>query len=270
MGFIRILKAEVLKQHRYFFQSKFIYFTLFLWPILAFINEYYVFKPLSINNSIIKMDGLGATQSLIIFLFTGYIGYLCFWSMVQSAWQMNDERNNGTLETIFLSPVNRQALIYGRALGAIFQNMWLFFVFSIFMIAFYYGNIAKFAILLPLIFIILIFSATIWGGFMNAIFLFSRDASFLFYVFNDPMSLFSGTRIPTIVFPLWAKVISSVFPLTYVLVIIRNIFYQGKLNFNLPDSAKLAASLLIIGALTAVITKLAEKNSRIKGDWTFY
>lgn len=270
MSFIRVLKAEVLKQHRYLFQSKFIYFTLLLWPILSFINEYYIFKPLDLKSSAIIMNGLNTTQSLLMFLLTGYVGYLCFWSMVQSAWEMSDERNNGTLETIFQSPVNRLALIYGRALGAIFENVWMFFIFSIFLFSFFNGNITNFIVFLLIVFIILIFSATIWGGFMNAIFLFSRDATFLFYVFNNPMSLFSGTRIPVTVFPIWAKVISAIFPLTHVLVIIRSIFYQGKMNFNLIDWTKLAVSLLIIGILTAVIIRKAEKNARINGNWTFY
>ncbi|MGB7605449.1 MAG: ABC transporter permease [Lutisporaceae bacterium] len=270
MNFVRVLKAEVIKQHRYLFQSKFVYFTLLLWPILSFVNEFYVFKPFDLKGSAIIIDGLNATQSLLIFLLTGYVGYLCFWSMVQSAWEMSDERSNGTLETIFQSPVNRQALIYGRALGAIFENTWMFIIFSIFMYSFFYSNLANLIAFLPIVFIILIISATIWGGFMNAIFLFSRDATFLFYVFNNPMSLFSGTRIPVTVFPIWAKVISTIFPLTHVLVIIRSIFYQGKLNINLIDWTSLTVSLLIIGALTAVIIKKAEKNARINGSWTFY
>jgi len=45
---------------------------------------------------------------------------------------MEIERTNGTLEIIFISPSSKLAMMYGRAIGSLFENIWMFFVFSIF------------------------------------------------------------------------------------------------------------------------------------------
>ena len=65
------------------------------------------------------------------------MSYTCFWSMVQNAWSMaNQERKGGTLEITFLSPANRLAMMYGRALGALIQEVWMFCCFSVFILVY--------------------------------------------------------------------------------------------------------------------------------------
>lgn len=216
------------------------------------------------------MYGVDVEQSLIAFLITGFMGYNFFWSMVQSASQMGLERISGTLETIFLSPVNRLALVYGRALGALFENIWLFSVFSVFVL-FSSGNITIRNILcLPVMFVVLVLSAMVWGGFMNVIFLFSRDASYLFNILDEPMVLFAGVRIPISAFPLWAKVISTIFPLTHSLILVRNLFKYNSLSGSIMDIIYLLITLLIMILLTIFLLKKAEKHARTSGDFTFY
>ena len=189
-----VIKAEIVKQQQHDYHSWFVYLSLLVWPILGFFEVYYTYKPFEFT----EYMGITNHKELLAFLGTGFMSYTCFWSMVQNAWSMaNQERRGGTLEVTFLSPANRMAMIYGRALGALVQETWMFCCFCIF-ILFYTKAIHVYNLfLLPLVFVLLIISSTIWGGMMNAIFMFSRDASIIMNLFDTPMVLFSGARIPS-------------------------------------------------------------------------
>lgn len=204
------------------------------------------------------------------FLIIGFLGYLTFKSLMQSAWQMGSERKNGTLEMVFLSPANRLAIIYGRALGAIFQNVWMFLVFSILVVYLIGGVPVGNVVYMPICFVLIIITATIWGGLLNVIFLFTRDAGILFMILDDPMLLFSGVRIPTVLFPVWAQMISVIYPLTQVLNIMRGLLI-GEVHNNLiePIITLLIISVIMI-LLTFLLLKKAERNARINGEFTFY
>jgi ABC-2 type transport system permease protein len=265
---LQIIKAEIVKQHRNTFHSKMTYFSLLIWPIMLFFNAYYSYKVFNLNQSIWK--NFNSSQSVITFLITGFLGYNCFWSLVQSAWQMGFERQDGTLEVIFLSSVNRIVMIYGRVLGALFENIWMFLLFSTFIIIYLKGIPITRLIYLPIAFIILLSSAMVWGGLMNVLFLFSRDASILFNIFDEPMALFSGVKVPTMIFPLWAKCLSIIFPLTHTLVIIRSLLIEGKLFYNNQAFYILLLINFLLVALTLFLLKKAEKHARITGSLSFY
>ena len=262
-----ILAAEVVKQHRNWFNSKITYFSLLIWPILIFINVYLTYKPFEgIQDE--KLYHLLGHNSLAVFLTIGFLGYNSFWSMVQSAWQMSYERQSGTLDIIFMSPANKLMLLYGRALGAIFENIWMFSLFAVIMLFINQNFSLSMILKLPIVFLILIVTAAIWGGLMNVIFLFSRDATLLFNILDEPMVLFSGVRIPTQIFPLWSKIISLLFPLTYTLSMIRKILSNQQMllnDFFLP----IIVNCLTVG-ITALLIKLAEKKARKTGEFGFY
>ena len=216
--------------------------------------------------------GITNHKELLAFLGTGFMSYTCFWSMVQNAWSMaNQERRGGTLEVTFLSPANRMAMIYGRALGALVQETWMFCCFCIF-ILFYTKAIHVYNLfLLPLVFVLLIISSTIWGGMMNAIFMFSRDASIIMNLFDTPMVLFSGARIPSSCFPLWGKIISLFFPLTYCINIIRLVLkIQENSRGWLDNMIGLLICLGIMILVTVFLTRKAEAKNRKTGEIQFY
>ena len=212
--------------------------------------------------------GIYDSRDLLAFLGSGFMAYTCYWSMVQNAWSMaSQERTAGTLEMTFLTPANRLAMNYGRALGALLQEVWMFCCFCIFLLL--YTETLRFQniFLLPLIFLLLIISSTIWGGMLNTFFLFSRDASIILNLFDTPMTLFSGSRIPIHCFPQWAKVISMFFPLTYCLNIIRFVLrIQSKDTLWQKDLAELAICLSVMITITIFLTRKAEQHNRETGE----
>lgn len=265
---ILVMKAEILKQQRHEYHSAFVYFSLLVWPVFGFLEVYYTYKPFSLTGYM----GISDSRELLAFLGTGFMAYTCFWSMVQNAWSMaGQERRGGTLEIAFLSPANRLAMNYGRALGALVQEMWMFCCFCVFILiysgALHYENL----FLLPLIFLLLMTASTVWGGMLNAVFLFSRDAEIVMNILDTPMTLFAGTRVPVNCFPGWAKMISMIFPLTYCIQIIRFVFHIQEEGRSVAEDLKaLAVCLCVMVAITVFLTKKAEEHNRKTGELQFY
>lgn len=106
---------------------------------------------------------------------------------------------------------------------------------------------------------------------MNAIFMFSRDASIIMNLFDTPMVLFSGARIPSSCFPLWGKIISLFFPLTYCINIIRLVLkIQENSRGWLDNMIELLICLGIMILVTIFLTRKAEAKNRKTGEIQFY
>ncbi|WP_312114555.1 ABC transporter permease [Brevibacillus reuszeri] len=264
------LWAEIKKEHRHSFHSKMIYFSLLVWPVIMFVTAYYSFAPFRMGPDS-PLARFVAADQLPLFLLTGYLGYIFYWCLVQSAWQMSFERQAGTMEMIFISPVNRLAFLYGRSLSSLVEGVWLFFCFVLLALIFV-GGIHPSGWWAPLLaFVILIVSAVIWGGFLSVLFLFSRDASFLYTVLDEPMLIFSGVRLPPLAFPLWAKAISFCFPLTYALQLVRGLLMEGETLLSLaPKIGLLATVLLVLVIATILLLKQAEKHMKETGNMVMY
>lgn len=252
--FFKVLKAEMHKQHKNYFHSKIIYVSLFLWPVLTFISAYYNFKPFELNG--ISIDYLNE-GNLIVFVLIGYTSLSFFHSLIQSAWRFSFERISGTLELIYLSPGNRLAFIMGNAGTSLLEGVWLYVVFAAFILVAKAENLnvnGPAALVSMLIIVVL---ALLWGMLLNALFLFSRDSGFLFTILQDPMELFSGVKIPTTLFPQWAKIVSYVFPLTYSAEIIRRAILNGE---SLQQMKNLIIVSVVIGIVMAAATIIALKS----------
>lgn len=263
------LSAEVTKQHRNRVKGHAVFFSLLLWPVLTFLTSYFTMQPFR--------TGAGSTLSRVIpdgriplFLLSGYLVFQLYWTVVQAAWQFEQERKGGTLEMIFLTPASKIAFLYGRSLYSLFHGIWMFAAFSCltFLVITDVSSI-NWCLLLPVLALIMI-SAIIWGALLCAISLFSRDSGLLYYIFQAPMELFGGVRIPPAVFPAWATGLSLLFPVTYSLVLVRGALYNNT-GFNWW----LALGALIIGSMglvfcTRYLLVKAEQHARVKGNWNLF
>lgn len=262
----RVCWGEMFKQSQNYYNTWQTYISLLLWPVFNSFATYYLYQTFDLST--LNKYGIDSLNSLLVFIFIGTMGYNCFWSMVQSALFMQDERKNGTIEIVFLTPANRLAVVYGRALGGILQNVWMFVFFIMVIIFFYRGFNAFSIVLIPIAFLILLVSSVVWGGLINSIFLISRDTDFWFGICDSPMELLSGVKLPVAAFPLVFRVLSYIFPLTYCLAIIRNIFISNKI-----EMLSIIMLVIVLGGLvfiTILILKFAEKNNRKTGNLQLY
>lgn len=263
-NWFRICWGETVKQKQNYFNSPMTYVTSLVWPLLNCIMAYYTYSAFDISR-LVKY-GISSKKELLIFIFTGLLVYNSFWLMIQSALYIQNERENGTIEIVFLTPCSRLALVYGRALGSIIQNIWMFICFCAVLLLVGSNSIHLIDLLLG--YVILLVSAVVWGGFINSIFLVSRDVDFWFNLCDCPMDLLSGTKIPIAAFPSWLGWASFVFPLTYCLIAIRDIFSSHRVQYM--NLLYLGICLVVVIIITKVILCLAEKLNRKTGDLQLY
>lgn len=268
--FFKVLKAEILKQHRSYFHNKTIYISLFLWPLLTFVSAYYGYKPFQVDK-ISKSVSYINENNLIVFMLAGYMCLIFFRTLVQSAWRFSSERIYGTLELIYLSPANRLAFILGNAISSSFESVWLFIMFggAILMLKRQYFYINLPALISGLILMILL--SVLWGMFLNSLFLFSRDSGFLYTILEEPMEIFAGIKVPTQVFPFWAKIISAIFPLTYSAEILRRALLGGESIYQLKNYFLVGILWVVLMLLVTVICLYeGEKHSKETGNMSLF
>jgi len=266
--FLKTIKAEMKKQHRNYFHSRTIYISLFFWPFLSFISTYYNFNNFDLSKSAAPYI---TPENIVVYLMLGYIVMSFFRSLVQSAWNFTFERVSGTLELIYLSPAPRLGVLLGNAISSFIEGVSVMSIFGVLVLV--YSGSAIQANLLPCIAVltVTVIMAAFWGMFLNALFMFSRDTRILFTLLEEPMEIFSGVITPAALFPVWARVISFIFPLTYALDAIRRVFLSGA-GFSEIMWFIFAGIgiIMILFILTAVAVHAAEKHSRRTGNFILF
>lgn len=267
-AFLKTLVAEIVKQHKNYFHSKTIYISLFIWPILSFITSYYSFKSFDLSESRVVYI---TPANVVVYLLLGYMCMSFFRSLVQSAWRFSFERISGTLELIFLSPGSRIAVLLGNAVSSLFESVFVMVVFT-FSLLIVKSDVVDINVLsCAAVLFLATLMAVIWGMFLNSLFLFSRDSGFLFTVLEEPMEIFSGVKVPTTLFPVWAKAVSVIFPLTYAIEAVRRVMLQGSSLYEVRGF--FVTGILIIAILfiaVHVILNRVEKHVRKTGNISLF
>lgn len=267
-AFLKTFTAEMTKQHKNYFHSKMIYISLFVWPLLSFVTTYYSFKAFDIKNS--KVSYI-TPENVVVYLMIGYMCMSFFRSLVQSSWSFSFERISGTLELIYLSPANRVAVLLGNAVSSLFESVFVMMIFSVFILQMNSEVVYMKVLPCVVVFLVITGMAVIWGVFLNALFLFSRDTNFLFTILEEPMELFSGVKVPTTLFPLWAKAISVIFPLTYAIEAARKVVLMGSTLYDIRGFLGIGVVIIVIlFTLIMIIVKIVERHLRKTGSITLF
>jgi ABC-2 type transport system permease protein len=268
-SFLQAFRAELTKQQRSSFTGKAVFFSLFLWPVLMFFSTYYSLKPFG-DGADSPMARILPDGNVLLFLATGYAVFQLYWSVVQSAWTFEQERKNGTLEMVFLAPGSRMAFLLGRSVYAIFNGVWMFTVFAVCISVFAWQRASLPVGHLVLAILLTLLCAAAWGAFLSAVCLFSRDSGFLYYMFQEPMQLFGSVSVPSSVFPLWGKICSYVFPVTFSLYLVRGALAgeTGAQWWMYAAGLPAATAVLLIGA--GLLVRRAENYARRTGSWTLF
>lgn len=267
-AFMKTFTAELEKQHKNYFYSKTIYISLFLWPLLSFITAYYGFQAFDLSKC--KVTYI-TSDNVVVYLLLGYMCMSFFRSLVQSAWRFSFERYHGTLELIYLSPSNRVAVLLGNAVSSLFESVFVIVVFTVIML--FIKSKVLYVQMLPclVVFLVVMSMAVVWGIFLNSLFLFSRDSGFLFTILEEPMEIFSGVKVPTLLFPLWAKALAAVFPLTYAVEAVRRVMLLGSSLYDIRGFLFVGSFIVVLLMLAIMlILKLVERHVRMTGNMALF
>lgn len=269
--FLETVRAEARKQFKSKFHSSAMIFTMILWPFLNIFAVYYSYKPfeqVQVNSVVQNLIG---ENRVFTFILLGYLSYMFFSTFIHSAWDFSNERIQGTLEMIFLSPANRYGVLLGNALSSLIESIWLFSTFAVAALVIFSDlTLSSYWMLIIAVLVLLIPSIS-WGVFLNSIFLFARDTRTIFSLLYQPLELLSGVKFPIFALPYFIKVIGYVFPLTWSLIIVREIFMNGAtftdIRFSLLILSIISVLLIFVSMF---ILWLGEKKIMKSGDFNLF
>ena len=137
------------------------------------------------------------------------------------------EKETGTLDGILISPINRLAIILGKALSqairGLFQGAIVLLLAFLFFGVTIHGNLLLVALLLALG----IFSFVGLGILVSAIATEQETATQLLMMFQFPMLFLSGVFFPIAMMPQVMQKIAHVIPLTYAIEALRKVMVLG-------------------------------------------
>ncbi|MFA6296764.1 MAG: ABC transporter permease [Patescibacteria group bacterium] len=163
---------------------------------------------------------------------------------------ISKEKEDGTLDGILISPINRLAIILGKAtaqsIRGLIQGAIVLLLAVILFGVTIHGNL----LLILLILLLGIFSFVGLGILVSAMASEQETATQLLFMFQFPMLFLSGVFFPILMMPQIMQDISKVIPLTYAINALRKVMVLGA---SFVDVRNELLILLIFGAVTLTI-----------------
>jgi ABC-2 type transport system permease protein len=213
--------------------------------------------------------GVGDTGfDYVFFTFTGVLAQTLFQSSASGIISLIEDRENDFSQEMFVSPVSRYAIIFGKITGESIVAL----MQSIGIIAFGYLvgaglSLQQLVSLIPILIIACLFGAS-FGVFMLANLPSQRAANQIFPFIIFPMFFVSGIFGPVESLPWFLFILSRISPMTYIVDLVRNVAYQGQSVLERVTVFPMWLDLLVIGVLFTVFlivgTLLFVRNERNK------
>jgi len=196
--------------------------------------------------------GSGAGYDFLLFVFTGVLAQTLFTSSASGIVSLIEDRENDFSQEIFVSPISRYSIIFGKILGeslvALAQGA------GILLFGLVIGlplSPLRILALLPVS-----IAACLFGGAFGVIILSNlrsqRAANQIFPFILLPQYFLAGVFSPIKVLPFYLDILSKLSPMRYAVDLARGVFYLGQ-----PDYPKVVLegplfNLVVMGVMFAV------------------
>lgn len=189
------------------------------------------------------------------FLLVGAIGMVLWTSAIWTGgYAIEIERMEGTINSLFLTPSNRAAVIMGYSLGGLAMFM-LPAVIALTILALLTG--VQFDVQSPLAVVVaacsLIFGAVALGHVLASAFVLTRRANLWANFLQTPIYLLSGMVVAIEALPEWIQWFAAIFPIGAGMTALRDALLTGATVGDISDPlirfAASSAALLVIGSL---------------------
>ncbi len=260
-----IIISELRKSWYSNFMSVAHYIALFIWPFLNLLE-------LLINLNIydmreIKIKEMTNSFSFIIFILIGFLSSFLYNQLTITSLETNNDRYNGTLEAVWMSPVNKLKYVFSKSLSGIFSAFWSIAIILLAVLVFLlYANQNMIGSILACVFSI-IMSALFWGAFLVSLCLLFRDTGIIFSLIQAPQDAICGTEVPVEILPEICKKLSILFPLTHTIILARNIIYGEHIFTSLLASIGINIVLLGLTKCNLVIANWLFQNN---GEFNYF
>jgi ABC-2 type transport system permease protein len=210
--------------------------------------------------------GASAGYNFLTFVFTGVFAQTLFQSTAQGVISLIEDRENDFSQEIFVSPISRYSIIFGKILGeslVAFPQGAAIVVFGLLLGV----SITPFQLLgLLLVGLVTCLFGGAFGVVMLSSFKSQRTANQIFPFIIFPQFFTAGVFTPIKVLPLYLDFLSRISPLRYAVDLLRDVFYFGSADYpqvtlDGPGLNSIAIALLFIVFLL-VGTALFVRNER--------
>jgi ABC-2 type transport system permease protein len=202
---------------------------------------------------------VGNAFYVFVFAAAFVVGRVMFW-----------ERASGTIEAVFMTPMNRLAYMAGMMAAASVNSS--IDLISVFLIGLLFGfQVTSFNIVLFLAGLLLTAFALFGIGLMaNAITLSFRDRTTTSNSLMIMFLVFGGIVCPVELMPTWAQMISKALPLTYGIRVIRASLFGISIQEVSYDLAVLFILGVIFVGAGALTLRLIERNLKKKALFSVF
>jgi ABC-2 type transport system permease protein len=206
--------------------------------------------------------GSAAGFNFIGFTFTGVLGLTLFQSAMQGLASLLDDRQNDFAQELFVAPVSRYAIIFGKILGETIVAMAQTIPLVTFALVLGVPISPEQLLLLAPVAL----ASCLLGGAVGLVAMSlinsQQAANQVFNFLLLPQLFLAGVFSPIIVLPWYLEILSRLSPLRYVVDLFRDVLYAGRPEYrkvvlldpvtNLATIALMFAACMIAGTVLFV------------------
>lgn len=193
--------------------------------------------------------GDNAGYNFLIFTFTGVFAQTMFQSAAMGIISLIEDRENDFSQEIFVSPISRYAIIFGKILGeslvAMAQGVAIVLFGLILGIRFSGLQLLG---MVPVSIVVCLFGGA-FGVLIMASLSSRRAAEQVFPFILLPQFFLAGVFAPIKVLPLPLDILSRISPLRYAVDLVRGVFYTGQQEYVEVVLQNPFFNLVVMGAM---------------------
>lgn len=205
-----------------------------------------------LGNSLQANLGSAAGYNILVFTFTGVLAQTVYQSTAQGVISLMEDRENDFSQEIFVSPISRYSIIFGKILGetlvALPQGAAILIFALVISVPLSAAQIGEM--------LLVGFVTALYGGAFGVMLLSvassRRAADQIFPFLLLPQYFTAGIFAPIKVLPFYLEILSRLSPLRYAVDLTRGIYYLGQPEYDAVVLASPIANLAILGASFAL------------------
>lgn len=176
--------------------------------------------------------GQAAGFNFVGFTFTGVLGMTVFQSSTQGIASLLDDRQNDFAQELFVSPVSRYSIVFGKILGETMVAIAQAIPLVVFALALHVSiSPEQLTLMVP----VALVSCLLGGSFgLVAMSLINSQqaANQIFNFLLLPQFFLAGVFTPIAVLPWYLAVLSRLSPMRYVVDLFRDVMYAGRPEYH--------------------------------------
>jgi ABC-2 type transport system permease protein len=176
--------------------------------------------------------GQAVKYSLITFGITGMLAMSLFQTTMQGLVSLIEDRENDFSQELFVAPISRYAIVFGKIFGESFVAL-VQGVVLVIMGTLLFGvpvSLPNLLLLIPISLIICLFGGS-FGVLLTSLFSNQRTANQIMPFLMIPQFFLAGVFLPIRVLPWYLDILSKITPMRYAVDLIRGIVYAGRSEY---------------------------------------